>query len=763
MRTISLLIITLFGTQLILGQSISGKVISGISQQPIPYATIILKTLENQFLEGTTTLENGTFTLAYEAGDYILEASFIGFKTYSSSIIIENNEELTIILEEEETALEEVVVTAEQTTVLQLIDKKVINVGKDLLASGGNATTILSQLSEVQTDRDGNISLRGSNNVSVLVNGKPSPLENNELLQQINADEIIKVEIITSPSAKYQADGLTGIINILTKSKIQKGVNFSTNLNGNTLGGYGTRINLNYGGEKISYKIGGSYTKNISKYEFTQDRNDILPFRQENDLVFNGDVYNFNGTIDWFPNDNNEFSIGLDFTDNSHTLDNDAIIFLNGENTTQNTLGDHIHRTLKINGNYRYKFNEEDYLELDAQISNNTNVLASDFLPNLGVLDNSTDNDVIIYNTAIDLSTNLSESTKLETGLLWNRQNLDNSRVFIENNTPLPQENFENTQSTYAIYASLQHNLPKLNIQIGLRGEHFEREAYLEAIDFSIQNNFTNLFPSVHLKYNWNEENTATFGFNRRTSRPTLIQINPITFQPNEFTLNQGNPSLNPEFSNNFDVSYRFEKKNFSFSPTLSYRLKEDAITYNYFLNDAGVNVYDLINNGKADSYGLELLTTFKPLVWWDGSIGFNWNYEKLRIDQLGLGINFSRSTSLVFRNQLTLSKKTNAVISWRYYGPRDYYFLAESNYSSFDLGFRHKLFDGKGNLNLRITDIFSNLGSTSSNTGIGFVQNDSYNPQSTIAYLTFTYTLSGGTVKERSKKARQYNSGIIE
>lgn len=764
-RLITIIIILLLSFLNSFSQSLKGEIIDIDTNKPIPYVTVILKNQEGEFLEGVTTNDNGIYNIDYQDGRYTVEASFIGYETYVSSVVIDKNTTLDITMRTEATTLDEVTLVAEETTVKQLIDKKVVHVGKDLLSGGGDAATVLSQLSEVQADQNGNISLRGSQNVNVLVNGKPSPLSTTELLQQIPSDEINKIEIITSPSAKYQANGLTGIINIITHKKVRKGIVITTSLNGNSLGSHGANGAINYGRSKTSYRFGGSYKKNIFENENTQNRSGTQPFTQLSDFKFDGDVYKINGGIDWFPNDDNEFSLGLDYTDNGHVLDNKANIFQNDITTFQNILGSHSHKTFNANGNYRRYFKErENFLEIDIQLSDNANILKSDFRPNLGITDNATDNDVFITSMAMDYSGVLSEKFKIEAGTFWNRQNLDNSRSFFnEDNITISQESFENTQSTYAAYSLLKYNLKGINIQAGVRGELFVRKANLKTDNTSIESDFTNLFPSLHLSYTVQEDQTFIFGYNRRTSRPTLSQVNPIAFQINEFSISQGNPALEPEFSNNFDVSYQFKKKSLKITPAFAYRLKENVITTNNYVNDDGINVYTSVNNGATNAYGVEMAIHIKPYNWLNTDLNFNWNYEEFKNDQIGFTRNFNRSYNLTLKNQFKISQKTNMVVSWRYNGPSKGFFYTQETTQKIDLGIRHKILKNMGSLNLRVTDLFNTQRFEGINSGTGFLQDYAYKPISRVVHLAFSYRIDGGTVKQRNKKSRRYNSGLID
>jgi len=760
-RVIVFIIISMLAFFNVQSQSLTGIIKDKNTNERIPYATVILKNTNGTFLNGTTTNEKGNYQIAQKAGDYTIEVSFIGYKKYTSTLTLTEKTVLNIALEIDETKLEEVIVKSETTTVQQLIDKKVVNVGKDLLSSGGDATQVLNQLSEINTDVNGTLSFRGSQNVNVLVNGKPSPLSTSELLQQIPADEIHKIEIITSPSAKYQANGLTGIINIITKNKVQKGLNITTSTSVNNMGAYSGRTAISYGQSKLSYQLGASYTKNKSESERIRERSGTNSFTQLTDYNFNGDIYRINGGIDWFANANNEFSVGLNYTINNHDFNNKGRILQDNSSTFQTSLGSHSHKTTTINGNYRHNFsNKDDFLEIDAQLSYNTNDIENDFRPNLAVLDYVSDDVVFISNTAIDYSGTLNDNLRLEAGGLWNHENLNNTRIALDqNNIQFDESRFENTESTYAIYGLIKYDANKLKAQFGLRGELFERNTQLFTDNATVKNDFANVFPSLHLSYDVQEDQVMTFGLNRRTSRPSLWQLNPITVQSNEFSVRKGNPDLNPEFSNNFDISYRLKKKSFSTSVDFLYRLKKSPIVQNNFIDDNGINVTSYINGGTTDAYGIGFSTNLKPIKWLNSDVSFNWNYEAFRNDQPASSRNFSRNYNLLFRNQITFSKKTNAVLSWRYTGKSDSFFYSRKPVQNIEIGIRQKVFKDKGNINIRVSDIFNTNKREGQNFGTGFTEDYNYKYITRIVHFSFSYRIDGGKVKKRNKKVRDYDS----
>ncbi|WP_296385510.1 TonB-dependent receptor [Winogradskyella sp.] len=735
---------------------LNGFVYDSETNKPIPYATVILKNSESVFITGVTTNEEGFYELSSEQGSYTLQIDFMGYKTYTSSIDLDKNLTKNIKLLKEELQLDEVIVIAEKTSVQQLIDKKIINVGKDILSSGGSAATVLSQLSEINADEDGSISLRGNANVQILVNGKPSPLGNSELLTQISASEIQTIEIITSPSAKYRSDGLTGILNIITKKKVKAGITLSNNLSVSNLGAFSGNTSLGYGKKKVSYKLGIGYRKNKSNSKYKRQRFGSFPYLEKSKSDFQGDVYRVNAGVDWFPNKNNEISWAAQYSDNTHSSDIRG--FITDLNTTsqQNIFNKHIHRTFKANGNYRHNFEKEgDFFEIDAQITNNKNTLTGLFFPNINAIDNITKNKVQTTDLALDNVNQLNEIIKLETGYLWHTRKLDNRRQLIDATTS--EDNYNYKYATHAFYALTHLKLKHLEIQTGLRLELFNRNARFVTESINVNSNFTNLFPSLHFKYSENDMHTFGLGFNRRTSRPSIYQINPISQQSNEFTFREGNPNLESEFSNNIDVSYQFKKSKFSFSPTISYQKKENSIYRNLRISETGVQIFSYDNYSGSDAYGIEVAITYKPLKWLDSRFNFNMNYESLNATSIDFSSDFSRSHQLTFRNDLSINEKLKLNLSWRYQGPTVGLYQRRSELQNLDFGLRYALFNNNGNLSLRVTDIFNTKEYRGREFGDDFERFFSSKPSSRAIHLAFSYRFSKGSIEKRNKKKREY------
>ncbi len=738
---------------------IEGFIKDQISKEPIPYATVLLKNNANTFLVGTTTNENGFYSLSYKKGNYTLECSFMGYKTFQSKIELTKNLNQNITLNQEATTIDEVVITAETTTVKQLLDKKVINVGKDILSNGGSAATVLSQLSEIDADESGAISLRGNSNVQVLINGKLSPLGTVEILSQIPASEIATVEIITSPSAKYKADGLTGIINILTKKKIRKGISNSNSASFNTSGGYGANSSLSYGLDKVNFKIGGFYRKNRSNSTWHKQRFGTLPYTENSKNSYFGNVFRINAGLDWFKDKSNEFSWSINYSDNKHHTDIDKTITQLGTIENQNNYVGHRHQDLHLNGNYRHIFkNEKDFIELDIDFSKNNNTLEGYFNPISTLFNNLVDNQILTNNIALDNSFKLSDVLKLETGYLWFTQKLDNDRTFFnQSNTTISDDTFTTKQTTHALYALLHYNKNKWGIQIGLRGENYNRKATFDNSAINVNNSYADLFPSVHFKYDLNDVHTFGIGYNRRTYRPRLYQINPISSQNDAFSFRIGNPNLQPEFSNNLDVTHQFKKGKTSVSTSIFYQKINDIIVQKQTIDSNGVQISSYINGGISDFYGLELGLTYKPTKWLRSNFNFNWNYYTNRNVSGTYPNSYERDYQFTFKNSFKLTKKINTNISWRYRAPSISYYGERDLAQRVDFGFAMKMLKNKANLSLRVVDVLNNYTYQGVKFGTDFRRNYRFKQDGQVVHIAFSYNFNKGKLVKRKKKKRDY------
>ncbi|HEU4495693.1 MAG TPA: TonB-dependent receptor, partial [Flavobacterium sp.] len=730
----------------------------------IPFATIVFKDADGRAKLASSSDASGNYKMELAKGQYTAEVSSQGYKTAAEKIDVQGDTHLDFNLAADEKMLDEVVIVKEQTTIEQKIDKKVINVGRDLLSAGGDATTVLEQLAEIKVDPDGNIALRGSDNVTVLLNGKKSSLSVPELLKQIPASQIYKVEVVTAPSAKYRADGMTGIINIITQKKIKAGLNASAEGNVNTLNGYGITANTSYGNEKFGYRIGLNANNPFFKNESVTNRQGLQPYSQTTDFEFDGKIREVNGGIDYYRSAKDAFTFNFNYTDNQHDLFRDSKILIDGVNSAQINNNPHKHYTFDNSLTYRHDFKEDSFLQLDLRMSKNTNLLTSDFQDNTAVADSDTDNRVSIYDAAADYAGKISDKISFEAGYLYNRIASSN-RLSLTGNPGLNSiQKIENIENTHALYVTAQLDFGQWKLQAGARTEFFGRNAKTAASGENIKLDYKNIFPSVHFVYEASEAVSWNFGYNRRTSRPDLYQVLTVQYQNNPFIVNVGNPSLQPEFSNNFEISNHFAKEKFDINTAVSFRKIENSIV-NYTSFGSSQQTIDSYKNiSGGSSLSLDFSLNLKLFKWMTNTISTNHTSQTFKAEN-AFANSSGNSASLQFSNQFFINKNLSATLRFSYISKEKSIFSEQKAYSQFQLGARQKLkiFNSEAQIGMRLSDVFNRLSYKGTSFGEGFTQGYYSKPASRVLYFTFSINLDNGkSIKKVEKKDRDFKSGNV-
>ncbi len=750
--------------------TITGSVKDDDNGEALPLVTIIVKDDHGQFTTGTSTDDTGGFEIKVHPGNYQLTYSFVGYKIQEQELDLIGDTTLFIPLQALVLDMEEVVVRGERSTTQYLVDRKVINVGKDLQSLGGDAGEVLQQLAEVQTTADGEVMLRGSNNVNILINGKPSPLSSAEVLRQLSAQEIVQVELITSPSARYQADGLTGIINIITKRKNASGWLGSYNGRVNTNSAFNSGLQLNYGGSKINVGLSGNYRESWNRTRRTRERiGGDAPYSQAGQSEFDGFVGSLKGHLDWFMDSKNELSLSLAFTNNSHDIPASVTgEELHAENQwipfEFSSLNTHQHLTEEYNLNYRNFFSAKDnFLEFDFHLSNNRNALPATFMLPGDTSQNNIQYNTRITNWALDLEQPIKLlGAHLEAGVLWTNKAVFNSQDFIANwsASEIINTTFSYDENILGTYGLLKKKWSKWQFQLGLRWEWYENGGSFTSAQSFLGQRFQNFFPSAHLNYFYNDKLTFNLAVNRRISRPNLYQINPFTNSNDRFFQRAGNPNLQPEFSQNIEWSARFNDKIWSFSPTLFYRAKTNLLLSTYVFSEADQRtIQQFINEGRSDAYGVEGALVFFPKSWTRTTLNLNYYLEHLSNLENDFGASRLTRFNVTANQQFTIGDRWRLDVRWFYWGDTRTRFSFYAARTAVDMAANVKILRKKGSLGLRVTDIFNIYEGFNVSDGMGF-REESYRKGITrVAYLTFTYRLEQGEKsKRRNRKKRSFD-----
>lgn len=745
-------------------KTLKGTVKDQSTQEIIPYATVAVYNNKGELVDGISTNDEGQFLLETDKIFTYFEVSFIGYQTALVQFSeVGDPTNISIRLQSMASTLDEIVIEADRTTTQLKIDRKIIDIGADIQQSGTTALEAFDQITDIQTDLGtGNISLRGSDNVKLLINGKPSSLDAVELLEQIPSSSIKTVEIITSPSAKYQADGLSGVINVILKRNINRGFNLN--------------LNSALGTKRYSYGIDGNYNLSFMNLRFnaSQSGREMDSKQTINRSFINGDTqgiftpHDFNGKIkrgiiglDFFVDEHNEFSLGFDYTDDYHSFYNNSQYFdvTNRDDFIYTRNSAHSHFTSVFNANYRRGFNKEGhFLEIDYNLNDNKNDYPStDFEDNIFLFDQIIEEDNTIHAISLDYALPVSEKITIETGASWNKSDTKNQQLFRSNNTVSTLDTFDYEEELLGIYGLTKFRIQKLDWQVGLRYEYFSSKSQ-NTLNLSTTNlHFSNLFPSIHVTYTFSEDNTLGLGYSKRISRPNLHHINPFQLG-NPFFRFDGNPGLKPESSDNIELNYQNNKRKLNWSVATFYRYRKDVILWVNTIEDNNVQVISFQNIGINHSLGIETTLKYRFAKYWNTVLTGNYYYTMT--DQNNL-VTWDElySSNLQLKNTFKITKKVSTDITYRHTPKRQNAFNYIEPRHRVDWAVRAKFLNNKLTANLRVIDVLDNNLMKRNTRTPEFSQRTVWKFQSqTLGFLfSLKYTLFKSEDRARNRKEREY------
>ncbi len=643
---------------------ISGKIVEKNTNQALEYATItLINTNTFKPVSGAITDNQGQFFLEVLSGLYDVKIEFISYeplilknKKFEIDTVLE-----TIQLTENPSKLDEVKVVAEKSNVEIKLDKKVYNVGKDMTVKGGNAADVLNNVPSVTVDSDGNVSLRGNENVKIFIDGRPSNAVNiATAMQAIPADAIDKVEVISNPSARYDAEGGAGILNIVLKKGKTDGLNGSTILTIGNPKNLNLQANLNFKTEQFNFFSGIGYTNSISPGNFLTNNiyfdNNKNVLRTINETRNNDRErigHNFNFGLDWYLMKNLTWTNSLNYRNSDG--ENPEIVVLNNFLPTSNFIRNRNNNQFNISNNVEYltnftkKFKKEGHkltFDFSASIDNdNDSAAINDFVvgqENLAINTNSknfqeqykqliqTDYVLPLGKSQIELGFK-GDINKLKTNFqVIDIDNLGNS-IVNKNLTNI----FNYSENINAVYAQFGSKIEKFSYLFGIRYEDSKIESRLENNTFNTTKNYDNFFPSAFLTYAVNDDYSLSINYSKRITRPRNRFINPFAGINNNINFFQGNPDLDPSLTDAFDLGILSKIKKVTISGSVYYNYTKNPFqfvrrTNGDFINGIAVLVSTPINLEKEDRIGLEVNANFSIMKWW--KINTNFNYFKSNI-----------------------------------------------------------------------------------------------------------------------------------
>ena len=792
---------------------ISGSVIDKDTNEPLEYATVVLRPTNGEQVTGGLTDANGNFNVEAKKGTYNISIEFISFKTYNIPNK-EINSDLNlgkIILGAARQALDEVELIAEKTTVEIKLDKKIYNVGKDLTVRGGTVSDVLDNVPSVSVDVEGNVALRGNENVTILINGKPSGLvglNSTEALRQLPADAIEKVEVITSPSARYNAEGTGGILNIILRRSKLQGFNGAITVNGGYDPQAGISGNVNYRtgdfnffnttsyGYRESPGLSTTETQYFNKKfedngnEISDDPDTFLNERRETDRK--GNSFNTNIGVEYYINNSTSLTAAVllgnrdsDRETTNYIKQYDA----NGNLTRASKRFDpetDVDKTTEFSFNFDKKFKTDGHkLTADFQYedtSEDENSLITQDNEELEKVSTFDTQKNILIKT--DYVLPIGEKSQFEAGYRgsFNDRNTDYELALNDNGNYIVDTNVSNNliykENVNAIYTQYGSKIEdKFSYLLGLRFESTDVTIDQKTSNDYQNKNYSGFFPTVNLGYELNESSSLTLGYNRRISRQRSRFINPFPSRSSATSIFQGNPDVNPSYSNTVDFGYLQRFGKLTLNSSLYYQHATDIFSFvsletgDFYIFDLNKTIngndpdfdqyeadYDLvtvlkrtpINLATQKRFGFEFTLTYRPTKKWNMNGNFNlYNAKTIgEFDNVDYGAeNFSWFVRL--NNKVTLPAKIDWQTRLFYMGPREDAQNKRKGMFSTDLAFSKDLFQENASITLNISDVFNTRKMSSESTTPNYISNGEFRWRQRSFNIAFTYRFN-------QKKKRQ-------
>lgn len=776
---------------------VKGKVVDSDNGEKVEYATIALFNKKLQkIMAGGITDEKGNFEIDnIPLGLYQMKVEFIGYEPFIIDDLQIGKNKLEHVFNEikisaKATVLDEVNVTAERAVIVNKIDRKVVSVDKDLVSAGGSAVDVLENVPSIEVDTEGNISLRGSQNLTILIDGRPSGLSTEStgaLLEAIPAESIESIELITNPSAKYDPEGVSGILNVILKKNKLSGMNGQVSAGIGTNGSYNLGASLNYRTNKMSLSTNYSYrsfempmTGSTQKTVFLNDT--VKHFDDSNESERFGSNHNLALNADFFLNAKNVWSFGGRISSRSMERTQESIYtnyyepyvltdyYKNDINSSNKGI------SYDLNTNYRKTFDTKNhYLEAeiaysnyDSEMNQNRATTALDetlypegFIPN--DLSENTLSESNISTFRLDYLKTY-EHSKLEIGAksTFRKSNDDYIAGQLDSNQDIvPDENLSNhfiyEENVNALYSQFGGELGNFSYQTGLRAEYVDIKSELINTNETYPHSYFSLYPSIFLMQKLNKDNEINLNYSRRVNRPRSRQLNPFGNSSDPYNIRKGNPDLTPEYVNALEAGYSRYIKKSVINATLYYRYITDVIENINYVDNYGVSTVTYQNAGSEESYGGELTYSGQFFKWWSMNGGFNFyqlNYssgESTELSNAGFTWNVKASNNFRIGSDLT------AQLSGRYDASRVTSQGSMDARFALDAGIKQDLFKKKASINIRVRDILNTRKFAYETIGANYTQSTERYPTTRMLQISFSYKFGKMSMdKNRDKKQNQ-------
>ncbi len=780
--------------------SIKGNISEKTSGTGLEFVTVVVRNLKDTtILNGGITDKDGTFIInGLPYGQYKVSYSFIGFdKTNLPSVSINSRQRNIdlgkLFIAESSKSLAQVEVVGQKSTFVNSIDRKTFNVGQDVMSKSGSVSDLMQNIPSVQVDVDGNVSLRGSGDVTILIDGKPSTMMKMNAaaaLQQMPANSIDKIEIITNPSAKYKPDGTAGIINIVLKKDKSLGFNgnITANVGNDNRWNVNTAANYNPGKLNIFGSLGIRQDSRIRISDSKSTAYDSLHLANYSNTYTLGNAhpiyYLGSAGFDYKLSNNNKLGASVNYNyryqeQKEHTVyslkDNSLNVI---EDYDRDRFQPEVESDLEINAFFKHTFNKEGH-ELNIDYISSTSYENEDnyYTNTYRIPAQAISKDNMFYHHvnvesqfSADYSLPISKNSKFEAGYLFEtfnnnlnlvRDTLINPVLNTWNNDVTRSNRFIRSDDNHVLYATYEMEIGKLGFLAGVRGEQTYCNSNLVTLDSIIKTQYSRLYPTLHLSYKLTDLHELQLNYSHRIRRPDDEELNPFPEYQDLNNIRAGNPNLLPEDIHSFEFGYQFKKEAATFLSTLYYRSKYNSITYITKSMGNGVFMSTLENLDKSQSAGLELIftTTIGKLA----TINLATNTFYNTIDASALGYSSNKSD---------ISWSANGNISFNL--TKSTFWQINSNYKGETLtpqgkrlatfvmntGLKQELFKRKAAIILTVSDIFnSNQNSYIIDTP-DLYRSDMRKRSSQTIYLGFSYNF-GSSPKKPKDNALKFDNQL--
>jgi len=775
---------------------IKGTIVDADSGIPLEYVTAsLLQEGDSTLTGGSVTDTKGYFEIGSKPGRYIIKLQYISYNTeYVSGITVNGSNNTvdigSISLAPSVETLSDVVITAQKSQMEIALDKRIFNVGKDLSNNGTNASDILNNIPSVSVDIDGNVSLRGNQNVRILIDGKPSGLVglgDTNGLKQLQGNLIERVEVVTNPSARYEAEGMTGIINIILKKEKNKGLNGAFTLNTGYPHNHGVSVNMSLRKKWINLftNYGVGYQNAPGKgYTYQQFiRGDSTYYTDVNRAHTRGGIFhNIRFGTELYAGDNNTFTISAlyRFSDqqNNSTIRyedfNPFRVLLQDTYRHDNELEDeqnheyslryqrtfaHKNQSLTADLQWREGGEIEDSKQKQGPYDLNGEELAADLFQRS--LNDEKETNLLFQ---ADYVHPISRDGKLEVGLRGNLREIGNNYL-VEQQDSISQwyslpgftNDFTYEENIYAAYATFGNKMKQFSYQLGLRAEVSDILTHQAQTNETTEKNYTNLFPSAHVSYEFKNKNALQASYSRRLNRPRFRSLNPFSSYSDARNIRAGNPDLNPQFTDSYEVGFLKNWAKATLFNSVYYRYTTGAFGYITTVEeDITYSRPQNLNTEKA--YGVEFTYSQDLAEWWKMNGSANLYYQ--RIDGTIQGeyrTTDAYTMSTRWMSNMTLWKSLEFQTSVSYRAPETTIQGRRKSYFVTDLGLSRDIIKKKGTISLNVRDLFNTRKFRYETFTPNYIAETSFQWMSRQAILSFTYRLNQQKRRERSDRGGDF------